>query len=159
MPFFEEIPDQMNYWHWGAFALLLLTLEMVLPGFFFLWFGVSSAVVALVLLLSPTLSPLAQWVSFAVAAIVLIGLSRAWTRKHPIETDNPSLNRRGQQYVGQVFTLEEPLTNGRGRLKISDTSWPITGDNLPAGTTVKIIATDGIGLKVEPHRPHRHGVK
>ena len=35
MPFLDEIPAHMNSWHWGAFGLLLLSLEMILPGFFF----------------------------------------------------------------------------------------------------------------------------
>ncbi len=152
MPFFQEVPGHMNYWHWGAFALLLLTLEMILPGFFFLWFGIASAIVAVSLLFVPDMASVAQWIVFAVAAIALIAASRVWTRKHKIETDQPALNRRGQQYVGQVFTLDAPMQDGRGRLKISDTTWPISGDNLPAGTVVKVVGTDGIGLRVETYR-------
>jgi inner membrane protein len=152
MPFFEEIPGHMNYWHWGSVALLLLSLEMILPGFYFLWFGIASAVVAVILIFIPELGPIAQWISFAIAAIVLIGVSRAWTRRHPIGTDQPMLNRRGMQYVGQVFTLDTPIHDGRGRLKITDTEWPISGENLPAGTVVKVVGTDGIGLRVETYR-------
>ena len=56
------------------------------------------------------------------------------------------------QYVGQVFTLDSPIQDGRGRLKISDTTWPISGENLPAGTVVKVTGADGIALKVETYR-------
>jgi membrane protein implicated in regulation of membrane protease activity len=39
--------------------------------------------------------------------------------------------------------LAEPIVNGQGRVRIDDTNWRLTGPDLPAGTRVKVIGTDG----------------
>jgi len=77
---------------------------------------------------------------------VLVG--RAWLRRRPIETDHPTLNRRGEQYVGRRFTLDEPIVNGVGKLRVDDTTWKIMGDDLPAGSQVTVTGVDGTVLVV-----------
>jgi hypothetical protein len=40
-----------------------------------------------------------------------------------VESDQPKLNRRGEQYVGRTFTLEEPIVNGHGKIRVDDSTW------------------------------------
>ncbi|WP_323842241.1 MULTISPECIES: NfeD family protein [unclassified Moraxella] len=40
-------------WHWLVFGVALVTLEMFLPSFFLIWFGVAALIVALVFWLIP----------------------------------------------------------------------------------------------------------
>ena len=63
-----------------------------------------------------------------------------------------SSSQRGTQYIGRVFTLAEPIADGRGRLHVDDTMWKIEGDDVPAGTQVRVTGVDGVVLKVEPAR-------
>jgi membrane protein implicated in regulation of membrane protease activity len=55
---------------------------------------------------------------------------------------------RGQRYVGRVFTLDEPIVNGRGKIRVDDTTWNIEGADLAAGVSVEVTSVDGTILKV-----------
>ena len=72
-----------------------------------------------------------------------------WFRKYPEETDQPNLNRRGEQYIGRSFTLETAIDNGVGRVRVGDSLWRAVGDDMPAGSRVKVVGVDGASLKVE----------
>ena len=50
--------------------------------------------------------------------------------------------------VGVVAPLDQPIANGRGRIKVGDAFWAVTGPDLPAGHAVRVIAVDGMDLKV-----------
>lgn len=145
--------EDLVYWHWWALAIALGVVEIVVPGTYFLWLGAAAAVVGFVVLLVPGLPPLGQWFLFAVLAFVAIFVSRALLRRYPIETDEPDLNRRGQQYVGRVLTLEAPIRNGRGRIKVGDSVWVIAGADMPEGTRVRVTGVDGVTLLVERATP------
>ncbi len=57
------------------------------------------------------------------------------------------LNQRGQQLIGRRFVLESPLVNGRGHMRVGDSSWPVSAsEDLGAGTHVEVIAIEGITL-------------
>lgn len=139
----------LSFWGWWIIAALLMALEMFFPGAIFLWIGVAAGVVGLLLLLMPELSPQWQWALFALLSVVsVIGAKRFWHGR-AVEGDRPTLNRRGEQYVGRHFTLEHAIVNGFGRLHVDDSMWKIAGPDLPAGTPVRIAGTDGTTLKVE----------
>jgi NfeD-like C-terminal, partner-binding len=46
--------------------------------------------------------------------------------------------------------LVEPIVNGRGRIRLGDASWTVTGPDLSAGATVEITGADGVVLQVRP---------
>lgn len=64
-------------------------------------------------------------------------------------TDQPTLNRRGEQYVGRSFTLTEPIINNNGVIRVDDSTWRINGADLPAGSTIKVVGVQGVILQVE----------
>ena len=59
------------------------------------------------------------------------------------------LNRRGEQYVGRRLTLDEPIVNGRGQVKVDNSTWRVEGADLPAGTPVIVTGVRGTILNVE----------
>lgn len=136
-------------WFWWGVALALFAAEALLPGSFMLWLGFAAVGTALIDLVVPMSNP-AQWMLFAVLSLVSVGLGWQYKKKHPkAASDQPLLNRRGAQLVGQVFVLESAIVDGRGRLKIGDAFWTAYGPDLPAGTRVRVAAFDGAGLTVE----------
>ena len=141
---------QPDFWHWWILALGLIILETVLPGTFFLWMGISAIVLGLVAWLIPAIGWEMQLMLFAVLSLVSIVGWRMWQRKHPDETDQPSLNRRGEQYIDRVFTLETPIENGFGKVRVGDTLWRVQGTEAPAGSKVKVTSANGVILVVEP---------
>ena len=140
----------MEFWHWWIFALGLLILEVFAPGAYFLGMGVAAGLVGALLFAMPELGWQGQWIAFAVLSLAFIVGLRAWLRRHPPATDQPALNRRGEQYVGRVFTLEEPIVNGTGKVRVDDTTWKVWGPDAPAGTRVEVVGVDGVILRVVP---------
>ncbi|HEX9770190.1 MAG TPA: NfeD family protein, partial [Kiloniellales bacterium] len=106
--------------------------------------------VGLILLVFGGLGWEPQFLIFAVFTVVSAVGWRAYLRRHPTESDRPALNRRGEQYVGRTFTLEEAIVNGQGKIHVDDSTWKIEGDDLPAGTRIRVTGVDGTVLKVEP---------
>jgi membrane protein implicated in regulation of membrane protease activity len=130
--------------------VLLLVVEMFIPGAFFLWMGISAGVVGLVVLLLPAIGLKTQIAAFAVLSIVTVLLARTYLRRNPLPTDLPQLNRRAAQYVGRALTLSEPIVNGFGTVRVDDSMWRIQGPDCPAGTIVEVVSTDGAMLNVRP---------
>jgi hypothetical protein len=147
------LPDVLVFWHWWIAGVLLLGLEMVVPGTFFLWMGVAAGVVGALLLFMPDISWQIQFLVFAILSVITIVSWRRWQKAHPTETDHPLLNRRAEQYVGRVVTLDTALKNGRGKARVDDTVWQVvaeSGGDAPSGTQMRITGTDGSALTVEP---------
>jgi membrane protein implicated in regulation of membrane protease activity len=137
-------------WFWWGIALALFAAEALLPGSFMLWLGFAALGTALADLVLP-MSSAAQWMLFAVLSLVSVGLGWQYKKKHPkAGSDQPLLNRRGAQLVGQVFALESAIVDGRGRLKIGDAFWTAHGPDLPAGTRVRVLSAEAGSLTVEP---------
>lgn len=135
---------------WAAVALLLFAAEALAPGAFMLWLGFAAAAVFVLVLLWPGVPVLAQVAVFVVLSFVSIQIYRTWFRGRERSSDRPALNRRAQALVGRVVPLERAIVAGRGRVQIADAYWEVTGPELPAGTAVRIVGTDGMSLQVEP---------
>jgi len=142
--------QEASYWHWWVLGVLLIILEILSPAIFFLWMGISAGVVGLLVLLIPTLGWETQILLFATFSVASIVVWRHYLKLHPIQSDQPQLNRRGEQYVGRRFTLDEPIVNGQGKIRVDDTTWKITGADCQAGTKVKVTGVSGVLLEVEP---------
>jgi hypothetical protein len=145
--------DTPQFWQWWILALGLLVVEVFAPGAFFLWFGVSAGLVGFIVLLAPGLGWQYQVAIFAVAAIIAVAAWRQYRRAHPRESEQPLLNRRGQQYVNRQVRLDAAITNGFGRMKVDDTTWRVEGPDMPVGTLVEIFGVDGTTLKVRQVSP------
>jgi len=135
---------------WAVLALLLFAAETMAPGAFMLWFGFAAAAMAVVVLALPGLGWLAQAILFSVFAVISVGIYVKWFRGKGRASDKPLLNRRADQLVGEVAKLERPIVSGRGgRVQIADAFWSVEGPDLPAGSLVRVVATDGMTLKVQ----------
>jgi hypothetical protein len=145
----SEYFSTLLFWHWWVVALILVILEMVMPGFFLLWIGIAAGIVGLLLVFVPATPWQVQFVVFGVLAIGSIAAARYYIRRNPIESDDRTLNRRGEQYVGRVFTIDEAIINGIGKVRVGDSVWRAAGPDLPAGERVKVVGVDGTMLKVE----------
>jgi inner membrane protein len=133
---------------WLCISLLLMSIETFAPGAFMLWLGFAAGGVFLTLFVVPGLSLLWQVVLFGVLSMVSVMIYVKYFRDKEKASDQPLLNRRGEQLMNQVYPLETAIVDGKGRLKIGDAFWQVQGDDLPAGTRVRIIAVDSMTLRV-----------
>lgn len=138
----------MGGWLWFVVAAIFFLLELMAPGVFMLWLGLAAILVGIISLVA-VLSWQLQLIVFAVLSIACIPAYRSFARKVERPVDRPFLNRRAEGYVGRVFTLEKPIVDGVGTIRIEDTVWRVSGPNLPAGCRVKVASADGADLAVE----------
>jgi inner membrane protein len=139
----------LTMWHWLIAAAIFFVIELIAPGAFMLWLGLSSLLVG-------AISYFVVWpwqyqlVAFAVFAVLSIPLWRRAARRVEKPTDQPFLNRRADAFVGRVFTLEKPIVGGNGTVRIDDSYWRLAGPDVPGGSKVKVVRADAATLVVEP---------
>jgi len=151
----ERIFVELGPWSWMVLGLVLLTLEIVVPGIFLLWIGIAALLTGA---LSLQLWDWASWtwqiqiVVFLMLSLISAYLGKRIAGSRDAASDQPLLNRRGEQLVGRTATLNEPIREGRGRIQLGDTLWRVSGPDLPAGARVKVIriADSELELVVEP---------
>jgi membrane protein implicated in regulation of membrane protease activity len=87
-------------------------------------------------------------VFFAIVSVAsAIGLRRicAACSRHRLR---PQRARRGAGRQGVRARPADP--GGRGRIKLGDGSWIVTGPDMVAGAKVRVAAVNGTELRVEP---------
>lgn len=143
---------ELGPWSWWLLGLVLLAAELLVPGVFLVWIGIAALITGA---LSLVLWEVSLWtwqvqlVLFSVLAVASTLLGRRLLGTGHVVTDEPMLNLRTASLVGRTATLAEPITEGRGRIRLDDTHWSVQGPDLPAGTKVKVIAGNGRDLTVE----------
>lgn len=133
---------------WGTLALLLMAAETFVPGAFLLWMGFAASIVFLGVWLLPGTGLLAQVVAFVALSFVAIQVYRSWFRARGRRSDQPLLNRRAEQLVGSVLVLDQDIVDGSGRARVGDALWTVSGPDLAAGSRVRVVAVEGMTLKV-----------
>lgn len=135
---------------WLSLGGLLLAAEMLGGNGYLLWSGVAAVITGLTVWLLPVGWEW-QGVMFAVLTLLAAWLWWKWLAKR-VREQKPAdrqLNQRGQQLVGRRFMLESGLVNGRGHVRVGDSSWPVSAtEDLAGGTLVEVIAVEGITLHV-----------
>ena len=139
----------LGIWNWFIAGLILLGVETIMPGAFMMWLGLAALLVG-VISLAIDWSWQAQFVAFGVFAVVSIPLWRRFLRGNQQPADQPFLNRRNDAMVGRVFTLETPIVDGVGTVRVGDTVWRVNGPDTPAGSRVTITRADAAMLFVAP---------
>jgi hypothetical protein len=138
----------LGSWNWFILAALLFLVEVLAPGMFMMWLGLSAILVGIISS-AVVWSWSAQIIAFAVFAIAAVPAWRYFARKVEQPTGSPFLNRRADGYVGRVFILDKPIVGGIGNVRIDDTIWRVSGPDCPAGSRVKVAHADGANLTVE----------
>ena len=144
----SEMFSTLGTWNWLIFGAVLMALELLAPGVFLFWLGLAALLVGL---LSFAIHPSwqAQILMFAVFAAAAVPLWRRIARSNnSVSKSNPFLNKRADALIGRVFTLERPIIDGAGTVRIDDTVWRVAGPDTPAGNRVKIVQADGASLTV-----------
>jgi hypothetical protein len=145
-----ELFPLLGNWFWWVAAGVLLILELVAPGIFFIWLAIPAA-----------LTGFLDWrydfgwqlelMIFAGLSVVSVFAGRKFLwKQRAFESDRPTLNQRMLDFVGRNYILDEAIVEGRGRLTIDSTIWEVLGPDAPRGSRVKVTGVDGLRLVVEP---------
>ena len=146
-----EAVTYLAYWHWLVLGLSLIIFEIIAPTAVFLWFAVAAVIVGLILLFFPDVSWETQVMLFSILSIAAVIAWRLYIKKYPpADNQYPTLNKRGEDLVGRVFTLQEDIVDNYGKIRVDDTMWKIRGADITAGKRVRVVEVDGTVLVVRP---------
>mgnify|MGYP003042788408 CR=1 FL=1 len=87
------------------------------------------------------------WVGAGVALIIAdMVLDWLWARSAGSKSDEPDLNRRGAELVGQTVIVVEAIEPGaRGTVRAADTVWAAEGCPAAPGARVRVTGVDENG--------------
>ncbi|MCO5065051.1 MAG: NfeD family protein [Rhizobiaceae bacterium] len=146
-----RIAEELGPWNWMVVGVILLTLEILVPGVFLLWIGIAALIVGAI---SLALWDAGFWtwhvqmLLFLALSLVSAYIGKRIMASREAQSDQPLLNRRGDQLIGRLATLVEPIENGRGRVRLGDTMWRVSGPDLPAGAKVRIVSASDTDLEL-----------
>ncbi|UXI69374.1 NfeD family protein [Tahibacter amnicola] len=135
---------------WWVVGLVLIATELALPGFFLLWVGLAAVLMGFIVWVVPDMGALPQaLLFFALSLATCLTYWRFLRGRGRDGAEAPSsLNRRGEQLIGRRLVLETAIQNGRGKARVGDSQWLAEGPDLPAGSSVEVVAVDGAVLRV-----------
>jgi inner membrane protein len=92
------------------------------------------------------------WASAGVALVLAdIVIDMVWAKPAVSRSDEPDLNRRGAELIGQTVVVTQAIAAGaRGQVRAADTVWPAEGCTATPGTRVRVTGVKGTVLTVEP---------
>lgn len=147
----EVLLSPTDFWWWIIIGLILMTMEMLVPGAFFLWIGLSALINGAIVWIFPMTSLAFQLFIFAVMAPIVTWAGRKYFKMSQ-KSDAPLLNLRVKQLIGKKIVLSHPIVDGQAQIIVGDSVWKAEGPDLPAGSHVVIVDVRGNVLVVKPEK-------
>jgi membrane protein implicated in regulation of membrane protease activity len=137
---------------WFLIGLVLLFVEMVIPGLIIAFFAFGAWVVAAVCLLK-TLSLNQQLALFIMSSALSLALARSWLKSlfGGYVTSRQDGNVDLNDFVGQRAVVTQKITvKLPGKVEFHGAPWQAAADQeIAAGAVVEIVAKDNLTLKVK----------
>ena len=138
----------LGNWNWLILGVILLAVEIAMPGMFLIWFAMAAFITGLASF-ALDVSWQVQFVIFAASSVLSVYLGRQYARVQDSDTDRPFLNRRGDQFIGRRLKVAQAISNGRGRVYAGDSIWIAEGPDVPEGSMVEVVGSRGTTLIVK----------
>jgi membrane protein implicated in regulation of membrane protease activity len=142
---------ELVWWHWLVLGMVLVALEMLVPTFFLLWFGLGAMITGVVVAVAP-IGFAAQFLLWAIGSLAMMGMWLKWFK-------NPDRSRAGQAkegvlgVTGMVTRAVQEMGEGEilfQRPVLGSDRWPVVADEpIAAGEKARIVDVLGQTLKVE----------
>ena len=135
-------------WLWLIGGVLLLTAEIIAPGFFLVFVGAAAVATGLFTLLFD-LGVASQLALFALYATVAVLAGRRWYAQPSGPDSNLLLNDRAAALVGRSFEVVSAVDEHGGRIRVGDSEWSARGGPAEPGDRVQVVGIEGNCLIVE----------
>ena len=142
----------IEWWHWVVFGLALIVAELAIPAFVLVWFGLGALLVALVVLILPSIGLTAQLLVWTIASMLMVVL---WFRIFKPGFHKTRVGMSDAAVIGEVGMLihdVEPFKKGKVRFQkpiIGSDVWECIADEpIKSGERVKVLDVEGSFLKV-----------
>ena len=141
-----------EWWHWMVVGVGLILLELAIPAFFVIWFGLGAVVVGLALIAVPFLpfgGQIAIWIGASIGFIVL------WVKVFRAHVHRTRVGLSTGQFAGEtgLVTREiRPFQKGQIRFQkpiLGAESWEaIADEEIAPGERVHVLDVEGQILRV-----------
>ena len=144
-----------KFWCWLILGMILLMSEFFIPGFIIFFFGVAACLVGVVTFFVPELGLVWQILTFIIASVMLLILSRRYIpgvfKGRDIVSD---VDIDLDDVSGETATAVTDIpADGSGKVEFRGTLWnAVTGEDISAGERVRIISRKNITLIVEKNK-------
>ncbi len=142
----------IEWWHWVLGGLGLILLELVVPSFFIIWFGLGALLVGLGMLAMPMLSLTAQIGVWIVASVVMVVL---WFRVFKPSRYKTLIGTAAGEVIGEIGLLVSavaPFQRGKVRFQrpiLGTEEWVCMAESaIAAGERVRVVSVEGSFIKV-----------
>ncbi len=139
---------------WAISGVLLIFLEIFIPGLVIIFFGVGSLITAvLCMVIGNSFTLPFQLITFALTSVLSLVVLRKYMKKvfqGRFEKENAGTNFNIE--IGKIIPVVEYIQPGEvgGKVKYQGTIWSAQADEpLPPGESVKIIGSKNLTLYVK----------
>jgi membrane protein implicated in regulation of membrane protease activity len=143
---------QLLWWHWMVLGFALVLLELAVPTFFLVWFGVGAIVTGIALVAFPSLSFTWQILTWLACSVVFVAL---WFKIFKPGFHKTRAGMAKSTAIGEVglATREiRPHVTGEARFQkplLGADVWEAVADEeIKAGERVRVLDVEGNTLKV-----------
>lgn len=155
MDMFEYI-THIGYLGWFTIGLVLVLLEMAIPGCYLIWFGFSAFVMGiLVHFFEFTAIETCVWFALISAFFAAFGwyVYAKAIRAAKVPEKYKYLNDMAGAHIGKIYNLSEDVVDGRAKAKVGDTFWLVEiHENLKKGDKIRVVGVDnGVILRAEKY--------
>lgn len=141
---------ELSAWHWASLGIVLLIIEILGTAGFLIGSAIAAFLMSAIISFSPGMDWKWQLTIFSTSALVFSVIYLKRFARFNEDTDQPNLNNRAAQHIGQRYTLREAIINGQGRIQVGDTFWKVNcAEDLAADTRIEVTAIDGMTLIVK----------
>jgi membrane protein implicated in regulation of membrane protease activity len=129
-----------DYILWLVAGFILCAAETIMPGAFLIWIGAAALILGAVEFIWPQ-EFTAQLLLFAALVVALVIVGRrvygSLDKRSPIQPLG-----RAEGLVGKEFFLDRPIERGFGNIRVDDSIWRVTGEDMDAGLKVRVTAVE-----------------
>jgi len=136
---------------WFIVGLILILLELVIPGFVIIFFGAGSWITALCCLIFGVNLEW-QFIIFTLSSIILLIIFRKYLKGNFFIGNKENVETLEDEFINRTAIVESDIRKGfTGKVNFKGTTWPAMSDsNISKGDLVTIIGKESINLIVKP---------
>lgn len=142
----------IEWWYWVVGGVLLILLELAIPAFFVLWFGLGALLVGLLMLLAGALALTTQLLVWGLASLAMMALWFQVFRRDRHKTLIGTADGTVLGEVGLLVGAVEPFQRGKVRFQrpiLGADEWVCVAETaIAAGERVRVVSVEGSFIKV-----------
>ncbi|MBI3919464.1 MAG: NfeD family protein [Betaproteobacteria bacterium] len=141
------------WWHWVVLGIALMLLELAVPAFFLLWFGLGAVIVGVLLAAFREMSLAFQFATWTLSSLFFIWL---WFKVFKPNVHRTRAGMSKGSLVGEIGLVTKeirPYEKGQIRFQkpiLGDEVWESIADQeIKVGERVRVLDVEGNTLKVD----------